>query len=169
MVGGRVGLIVLMAGTMLLFLYLLPVASQSTPAERPDSRGDESAVAKPKKKPSLAELTRVNTEEAARSAANKRNKGKTASQPSGVSNEPDVLELQPSASNHEEADSGAAVKASGSKKSPVKNVHGAVYGAADPEHPARAAGGAVGASSKGGKTSVYIETDRSRNLPSSPR
>ena len=142
MVGRRVGLIFLMAGTALLFLHLLPAASQSAPEERHDLTGEESSVGKPKKKPSPAALTRVNTEEQARSAAKERNKEKAASQLSGGSNELDVVELQPSTSNRENGDGGVPFKASSSKKSPVKDVHGTVYGSTDPEHPARAVGGA---------------------------
>lgn len=54
-----------------------------------------------------------------------------------------------------------------SKHGFLKNVHGELYGAAAPGLAnGDAASAAVGASSKGGKAHIFIETDHNRDLPS---
>ena len=73
-----------------------------------------------------------------------------------------VDEFRPAPNGDAEAE-GVVVKSEGSKKSILKNVHGAAYGGLDAknrkDHDAAAS---VGGSSKSGKTSVYVETENSR-------
>jgi len=57
-----------------------------------------------------------------------------------------------------------------SKKSTLGNVHGQVHGSVDGNNPGtRRTGASVGASSKSGKTAVYVETERGRTQPNPPR
>lgn len=139
-------------------------ASSAKPAAR------EPAAPKSEKKPALAEITRVSTAEAARSAAKEQAKQCAGEGSPEESAEPAVTELQPVAQDAD-ASSGAVVAPTHeSKKSVLKNIHGTVYGSRGARHKGdQRAGAAVGASSKGGKTSIYVETERSRETVPPPR
>ncbi len=52
-------------------------------------------------------------------------------------------------------------------KSPLKHVHGDLYGVAGAD--GHAAGGSVGATSKSGKTSVYVQSDQARSKVGQPQ
>ncbi len=83
---------------------------------------------------------------------------------SGTSAEPAVLELQPaSATTGAAPDTGQDAAKDKGKGTRLKSVHGSVSGSLDPKHPGTRQGAAsVGASSKDGKTSVYVEADQGR-------
>lgn len=153
-----------------------PVEGQgsSRPAARPGASIERTSGPKGEsmrgRKLDLAGAARVSAQEATRGAAADLAKKAGKSDPSiaGASRTEDsaVIEFRPVAS---EQSGGAAVQASSkdSKKSILKNIHGSAYGSLDPgnrgNHESAAS---VGATSKSGKTSVYIEGDHSRTSPS---
>jgi len=140
----------------------------------PTKQGSGSSKADPRSRqgPVLLDLTRVSTEDAARRAAASLAKGAHQQGPAGKAALPTpagpeagdsaVREFHPA----DAAQTGPAaipVSSKSSRKSALKNVHGAVYGSADPKGGGdHATGGSAGTSSKSGRTSVYIETDQSR-------
>ncbi|MFB3920169.1 MAG: hypothetical protein ACE145_00525 [Terriglobia bacterium] len=114
-------------------------------------------------KPVLAEATRISTDAAIKGAAQKKAKGDESDEALAEPADSAVTELHPAAQKDEKsaADSEAVET---TKKSPTRNIHGSVYGAAGADGGStRRTGGSVGASSKTGKTSVYVETNRSRD------
>ncbi len=151
-------------------------AQQSRPATSDRSRPPETSrdpvgtrppgkpsTQKPKESPSLADATRVSTADAARKAAKdlaKDHGSSTASDASGVS---DVLEFHAASPDGQGA---AATKEP--KKSALKNVHGDAYGAFGGRGATKEAGGSVGATSKSGKTSISVQTDRSHETAPTP-
>jgi hypothetical protein len=136
------------------------VAAQE--AQNPDSK--KTTTTESKKKAALTDAVRVSTETAVSSAAKKEAQKAGLDKAAEAPPDASVLELRPAA---EAAGSGgAAAPAKSPKKAPLKDVHGTVYGSSDVKNSGtRRAGGAVGASSKSGKASVYVETDRSRTTP----
>ena len=144
-------------------------AQQGAPA--PPDKGQpaqqKSSISRSKEKPALVEATHVSTAEAAHKAAEAAAQGhgsEAASQASGV---PDVLEFH--AASPGAQDSVSAATTEESKKSPLKSLHGDAYGASDSRGAGKQTSGAVGATSKGGKTSIYVEGDRSHDTTSAPR
>ena len=152
------------------------------------SQGDQSSPARPNaaggvatshradegksdagKKPALARVTRVSTEEAIRwaaaEAARKNQKG--VPQPDGsTAQDSAVVEFRPVDQGGAPSDAATILKGK-SNKSALKNMHGSVYGSTVPgNRGTNEAAGSVGTTSRSGKTSVYIETDRSRASPS---
>ncbi len=125
-----------------------------------------STVNKDTKTPSLEEATRVSTERAIQSAVQEAStkhdfNGAETPRP-GASTDSAVVEFHPLKDSGDSAQQ-TDKTSKNSKKSPLKNVHGTVYGSTDPNGSGnRAAGASAGATSKGGKTSIYVETDRSR-------
>jgi len=112
-----------------------------------------------KERPALAEATRVSTAEAARLAAEVKAQGHGSDPAFEASGAPDVLEFRPASPRAQ--DSAGAVSTKESKR--LKSVHGDAYGALDSRGAGKQAGGAVGATSKGGRSSIYVETDRSHD------
>lgn len=154
-------------------VFCLSVCLLASPAVAQDAderHSDEQAARKSsppagEKKPSLAELTRVSTDETARSAAKGKAKSDTPEGAAAEPAEPAVVELQP-AKQVDEASGATVASSKKSKRSPVKDVHGSVYGQVDARDAgSHREGAAVGASSKGGKASIYVETERSRQNP----
>ncbi len=140
-------------------------APQNPPA---DSPAKESPAPKADKKRLLEEATRVSTSEAVKSVAQESKEKRAASKTSESSSASDVLEFQPAAPSSAGART-VVTPPKDSKKSVAKNVHGTVYGSADPQATGnRRTGGAVGTSSKSGKSSIYVETDQGRSTSSSP-
>lgn len=139
----------------------------SLPGDDPASQKVEnSKTTKTEKKPGWTDAGHVSTADAVRSAAKEEAK-QTDPNKKEETKEPDsaVDEFHP-APPGEAASGDSSVKAKETKKAPLKDVHGTVYGAAGPADSGnRATGGAVGASSKSKKTHVYVETDRSRTTP----
>lgn len=117
----------------------------------------------------LAEATRVSTAEAARNAAKRVSKKQADADAAADSRRPDVLEFRP-ANPHAEAAGGVTLtRSKDARKSGLKDVHGTAYGSADLRKPANREGAvSVGATSKSGQSSIYVETDRSRAASSQP-
>lgn len=150
---------------------LMPVAStpQDTAKKSSDTPSPKSS-ASTEKKPALAEVTRVSTDEATRSAAQKQAKKTAEEEAAEEPSEPDVLELRPAPESAESSGGAVVVPSKDSKKSVPGNVHGTVHGSLDPKNTGtHRAGASVGASSKSGKTAVYVETERGRTQPNPPR
>ena len=78
-----------------------------------------------------------------------------------------VVEFQPAPSGSGAASSGTVIEDPAQSKSPLKRVHGDLYGVAGAD--SHAAGGSVGASSRSGKTSVYIQSDQARSKVGQPQ
>jgi hypothetical protein len=162
----RAGSKVCVLATGLCLLAAVPALPQAAgdktnePTQATESR--PAAISK-KQKPKLAEITRVSTEEAARGVA--RQKATPDGDASNTETEetapPAVTELKPTARSSEA--SGGSVTVKDSKGSKASKVHGRVYGSLDPKNSGdRQDGAAVGAGSKNGKTSIYVETEGSR-------
>ena len=136
-------------------------APQQTPAEQSQKKPVKASDKPSSKKPSLAGAGRVSTDAALRDAAKQ-----AANNPEGVKEEPSggaVVELHPAEA---EAASSTSVKPETQKSKKAKDVHGTVFGAADAKNTGtHRAGGAVGATSKSGKTSVYVKTEGDRTTP----
>ena len=110
----------------------------------------------------LVDATRVSTEKAVKGASDSRPKEEPGQDSLEPSEQSAVTELRPAPQNEEAAkakskDQGANKKA---RDGPLKDVHGTVYGAAGSA--SQTTGGAVGASTKSGKTVVYIEGRREK-------
>ena len=142
----------------------LPLAlfagQEETSAKKPDST-----------KVKLLEATRADTEAAGRAAAKDAAKpaedeSKTNAATSKTDKqESEVTELTPKSKSS--LDSKDEVKLPEEKsKSPLKKIHGSVYGTSGVA--GRTTGGSVGATSKNGNTSVYVESERSHVDAGSP-
>ena len=148
---------------------LMPIASaaQDTAKKNSDTPSSKSSVVSTTKKPVLAEITRVSTEVAARSVAQEQ--AKKVAEEDGVQKaaeaaEPDVLEFRPAPKNTGSSGKTVVAPSKGSKKSALGKVHGKIYGSADTKDAGtHRAGASVGASSKSGKTAVYVEAERGRS------
>ncbi len=128
------------------------------------SNTQPSASSKPQKKPALTNVVRVSTDTALRNAAQEKAQDASSDKDKKSAADKDVLEFRPTVPGSTSAKKEVVVE--DSKKSPVKNVHGEVYGTTGSASTGtRGAGAAVGASSRGGKASVYVETERSRPTP----
>jgi hypothetical protein len=150
---------------------LMPMASipQDTAKKSSETPSSKSAVSSTDKKPALAEVTRVSTEGAARSVAQKQAKKVAEEDGAEKPAEPDVLEFRPAPENADSSGDTVVAPSKGSKKSALSNVHGEVYGSADAKNArTHRAGAGVGASSKSGKTAVYVETERGRTKQDPP-
>jgi hypothetical protein len=149
--------------TILLILTLALAGATCALADDPPQKPDtqKPSQADSSKKPALTDAVRVSTDEALASAAKQETKKRSQDKNRKDSSDDAVLEFHPAAPAAS-ADSSTVVTKD-SKKAPLKGVHGEVYGAAGAGR--NREGGKVGASSKGGKTSVYVETDRSNTTP----
>lgn len=137
---------------------LLSAGLMAQEGEEKKPEAPQAEARKASSKPALAEATRVSTDEAVRNAAQKKAGTSAAEDAPSESDDSAVTELRPGAQTPE-ASSAESPKIS--KKSSSRNIHGSVYGASGGES-TRRSGGSVGATSKNGKTSVYVETNRSR-------
>ncbi len=148
-----------------LLLAMLLVAAAAGAAQSPSSSEADQTPKKnvePPEKPTkkklvLSDATRVSTDTAVGDAAKQASK-----KPEDAKQQPTteaVVEFHP-AEAQVTASPGVKTEAQKSRK---KDIHGTVFGAADAKNSGtHRAGGAVGATSKGGKTSVYVETERDR-------
>ena len=165
-------------------------ASRSRAATKPRQGGAKPATASSQKAPALHGVIPSGPEEAAHKAAEdlaRKIASGTASQTNTKPGDraPNVdqkgLESKSSASSGQapadaigefqpapaEADpTGPSPRLSRHHKAALSRVHGEVYGSGGGA--GREAGGAVGATSKSGKTSVYVESDQSRDVASPP-
>jgi hypothetical protein len=143
-----------------------PQQSTPTPPDKGQSAQPKSSTASSKEKSALAEATRVSTAEAARTATKAAAQGRGSDPASEASGAPEVLEFR--AASPGAQDSVGAAGTEESKKSALKNVHGDAHGALDSRGAGKRAGGSVGATSKSGKSSIYVETDRSHQTTTAP-
>lgn len=151
-------------GTLIAAAVLLVPLAAYPQASREKSSGrtpEKPATARPdeKEKASLADATRVSTDEAARQAIKQKDQDKKDS--SVASTDSNVVEFKPAPPAAKSDDSLVVTKSGDSKK--LKKVHGEAYGATGAG--GHREGGAAGATSKSGKTAVYVEADRSRTSP----
>jgi hypothetical protein len=148
--------------TLLLILTLALAGAICALADEPPQKPDapKSSQIDSSKKPALTDAGRVSTDQVLADAAKQEAKKRSSEENQKDSANDAVLELRPSPP---EAAAGTSAAVSKEKKSPLKNVHGEASGAAGAG--ANREGGKVGASSKGGKTSVFVETDRSKTTP----
>lgn len=154
-------------------VWVIPLAftllAWAAPAQEKPSPDSHAAQAAPKelapskaeKRPSLADVTRVSTSEAAKNAPRHPGKNDETKKPSEKPGEGEVLELQPITPARSAACEATSSDSKSAKKSPLKDIHGKAYGSLNLDGArSRRTGGAVGAKSKNSKTDVYIETDR---------
>ena len=132
--------------------------SQATvlPSEHPPETTKKRAV--------LAEATRASANKAAEDAAKQKAKG-PAEEDVNPSEESAVTEFRPVPPDQKgkDSESDALSIKKDSKSGPLKNIHGTVYGDVNSTGTGeRSTGAAVGTSSKSRKTSVYVETQRTR-------
>jgi hypothetical protein len=123
------------------------------------------------KEKSLADVTRISTEDAARKAAQAEAKKKADAQeqsgePSTMKSTGDVTELKPASKSGGDAGDAVILPGEKSGKFPLKNIHGKVYGTSGAEN--RQSGASVGASTKDNKAHIYVETNRSRSDTAKP-
>ncbi len=147
-------------------------APQSSPGQSASREPEAKAAKIPAKseKAKLIDATRVSTEEAARRAAEK--KAEESAKNDSKKKEDvkrdttsAVSELQPVTKAQDSA-TAAQPAPQDSGKLPLKDIHGSVQGAGGGGM--RRGGAEIGASSKGGKTHVYVETERSRSDAATP-
>lgn len=150
-------------------LISLVSAEQEAAKKTPDAPPPKS-TASTEKKPKLSEVTRVSTDEAARSVAEKQTTKGNEEEGAKEDHEAAVIEFKPARASAESSGGAVVVPSKGSKKSVLGNVHGTVHGSADARNSGtRRTGASVGASSKSGKTAVYVETERGRTEANPPR
>jgi hypothetical protein len=147
-----------------MFLVTPAVAQEKQP-------GDQSSGAKgapqAEKKPKLLNATRVSTDAAARAAAQDATKKAAQNKTADNIEDTGVVEFR-AADNEFTSSSTGVVTQKTAQKGILKNIHGSAYGAMDAKnHGTNAEGGAVGASSKSGKSAIYVETNRA--VTSHPR
>jgi membrane protein involved in colicin uptake len=115
------------------------------------------------------DVTRVSTAEAARRAAEKKAEesagGDSKKKEDAKEDAAAVSEFKP-ASKARDAETAVQPASQDSGKLPLKDIHGSVQGAAGSGM--RRVGSEIGASSKSGKTHVYVETERSSSDPATP-
>jgi len=158
----------LLSVSMCLLMSLVSTAQEAA-KKSPDAPAPKS-TASTGKKPVLLEATRVSTDEAARSVAQKQTTKGNEEEGAKEGKEAAVLEFKPAPASAESSGGAVVVPSKGSKKSTLGNVHGTVHGSADAKNSGtRRTGASVGASSKSGKTAVYVETERGRTQPNPPR
>jgi hypothetical protein len=134
---------------------------QATNTQPTQQKAEKSSDKQAGKKPILAEVPRAGTQAAveavAKQAAQKPEEAKQRSTSEAV------VEFH---ATEAEAATSTSGKPESQKSKQAKNVHGTVYGATDAKNVGtHRAGGAVGATSKSGKTSVYVETEGARTTP----
>jgi hypothetical protein len=157
-----------------------PKSSDSAHPELQDVKPEPSDA----NKLTLKDAGPLSPEEAARRTAkglaNQKNHGSNketgkkadplAGGPSGESKpapEDAVVEFQPAVGGSGTSSSPASAIQDKQTKSTSRRVHGDLYGAKGGT--GHADGGSVGATSKGGKTSIYVESDQARGAAPQPR
>ena len=176
---------VIFSGVLTLLIALTASGQTTTTphADQAKARSDskqqtgtgKKSTAAPAPGPVLLDLKPVSTTEAAESAAREVAKRRADSkdkpgdgpaagaEPVVQSDQSAVGEFKPV--RRDDSSDAVVVKSEDSKKSVMKNVHGTAAGSLDPRHRGNhQAAAAAGASSKSGKTSVYVETDSSRTV-----
>ena len=150
----------MLAGAML--LVTPAVAQQKQPA---DPSSGAKATPQGDKKPRLLDTTRVSTDAASRAAAQVATTKAAQSKTADNVEDAGVVEFR-AADPKFTSSSISAATPKADQKGILKNIHGNMYGAMDAKnHATNAEGGAAGASSKSGKSAIYVETNLRRKLP----
>lgn len=148
--------------------------AQASKAKPSESKANVPATSK-NARLKLEEAARVSTTDVARQAIREKigaqekaagsKKSELEKGGSGVADD-DILELRPTAGPTAARAGGKSVKVQEDKHSFLKNVHGSASGGLDPSNSQnRMESGAAGATSKSGKTHVYVETDSANQAP----
>jgi hypothetical protein len=123
----------------------------------------------PRKKISLTDVTKVSTEDAARSAAHEAATPKSKKQETGKDSDAVVDSITEFSPAPHDADSASKTNPKVSKRSSKAKIHGEAYGGLGSTNSGnRQTGGAVGTTSKSGKTSVYVQGEQTRSTTSTP-
>lgn len=162
--------------TVLLVLVMLVFLSHAATAQEPKTAGPRatdprrSKAVKPAPHLPLRSVTLVSTEEAARNAAEEaRAKAESSKTPpekadqgeAGKAADGAVLEFHSTDSLPGKHAVKNGVQQKGQNKSVLQKIHGSAYGAAaSTAGRANGEGGEVGADSRGGKVSIYVEGER---------
>lgn len=149
-----------------------PAQNAAAQGASQDSTADSVKPSKQTDKVKLLDVTRISTEDAARRAAQekseKKTEGNSAKEENSKKNASSgVSELRPVTKAPGDSTDTVQISTKKSGKLPVKDVHGSVQGVNGSG--VRETGAAVGASSKGGKVHVYVETERSRTDTQPPQ
>lgn len=155
----------LILAAALALIFVMPLAAQE-PAPAPTEKNPPKESAGTEEKPRLEDATRVSTDKALHSAAKEKSKP-AAEKKKGpeLSGESEVTEFHPASPEEMKPAAGPETRKT-SKKSAAKNVHGSVYGTGGAQ--GSGAGGAAGATTKSGRTSVYVESEKSRTANPPP-
>jgi hypothetical protein len=183
--GVVVVLVILCFGSTLVDAQKAAPSDPRSPSKASDGASPELQDIKPEpsdaKKFTLKDAGPLSPEEAARRTAKglserkntgpkkkTEDKGKAAAGDASGQGKPaaddSVVEFQPAVGGSGTTSRPAATVQDKEAKSPLKRVHGDLYGGTG-----RADGGSVGATSKGGKTSIYVESDQARGAAPQPR
>jgi hypothetical protein len=140
-------------------------SSRSAWADEAESNQDArtaTRAAAQDKKAVLVDATRVSTDKAVESSSKQKSAVKPDRQTRDPIPESDVIELHPASQDREtgEAKPAGTEKDKKTKRGPLRDVHGTIYGAAGSA--GDATGAAVGASTRSGKTGIYIETQQEK-------
>lgn len=163
---------------LFIFLSVAAAAQVKKTSDHQNSSSQTPTATKGERKPLLQSLGLINTDEAAQKVAEEESaKARTAKTAGGTTNpailkkgaDGAVLEFHPAGNSPFSGSSSGTVEAKAGKKSPLKNIHGSVYGATLPQvgH-ANAEGGAVGADSKNGKLSIFVEGEHAQASTPAP-
>ena len=139
-------------------------AAQGAPQQKPstNSAAPATSVTKSKEKPALDDITRVSTDQAVQSAARRASKKQATENGTDEPAQSEVLEFRHAATDEDSAKHTTTTTPE-SRQSKAKSIHGAVYGSLDAADAAnRTTGASTGVSSKGSKSHIYVETERSR-------
>ncbi len=144
----------------------LPLRSQD-PAPTGETKKSTEPAQK-KQKASLEDVTRVSTRKAVQSVAKEKSKPvaeeKKTQEPAAES---EITEFHPAAPEEKNPGEEPA-KTKTSKKSTGKKIHGTAYGLGGGPGAPTGGGGSVGATSKSGKTSVYVESEKTKTTNPAP-
>ena len=150
----------------LAMMFVVPMSAQtSDPAPVQENPPKESS--RKQEKARLEEVTRVSTEKAAQSAAKEKSKPGTEEKSKGpeLSGGSQVTEFHPAIA---EERAPAGEPGATRTKCRAKDIHGSVQGAGGSRGSGAAGGGEVGATTKSGKTSVYVQSEKSRTANPNP-
>jgi cytoskeletal protein RodZ len=147
-------------------LLAIPLFSQAPAPSGEPKKTETAEPAQKERKVPLEEATRVSTDKALHSAAKEKSKPATEkNEVPELSGESEVTEFHP-ATPGEKNPGAEPTTEKPAKKSATKNIHGSVYGAGGAQ--GSGVGGAAGTTTKNGKTSVYVESEKSRTANPPP-
>lgn len=130
----------------------------------------ESDSKNPTMKISLTDATKVSTEDAARSAAHKAATANSKKEETGKDSDAVVDPITEFSPAPHDPDPASKAGPKVSQKSSKAKIHGEAHGGLDSTNSGnRQTGGAVGTTSKSGKTSVYVQGEQTRSTTPTPR